>query len=266
MTDAQRIDLEARGYLALDINAGDLAHLQDAFDRAEDGLDDLPNRDDIFIRLVEHPDLFPTVHNILSDDVQLRSLTGLTLPPESPGRGWRREVAGLLGIHHSISTLCVQVLIHLDDTPEDGACLMAVPGSHRFKSDLPFPDITYIEDMPHSVQLPSKAGTGTILNGNLWQARTRNRSNVLQRLLNLTYVHCWMRHTLPELSPHAQEIIQSSPNLRQLFGLREVSGAPGYWSGQLEGYPSAAGLPDRRFASFKVVGKGTAPNTDRRSP
>ena len=72
-------------------------------------------------------------------------------------------------------------------------------------------------------------------------------------------------NTHPRVLP-PMEICFAASAGEQATSLREVSGAPGYWSGQLEGYPSAAGLPDRRFASFKVVGKGTAPNTDRRSP
>ncbi|MCZ6635142.1 MAG: phytanoyl-CoA dioxygenase family protein [bacterium] len=258
MTNTQRLEFESRGYLTLDINADDLAHLQAAFDQTEDGLDDLPNHDDRFIHLAEHPDFFPVVHHILSDDVQLRSLTGSILPPKSPGRGWHREVAGLLGVHHPISTLYLQALVHLDERPENGACFMVVPGSHRFKSDLPFPEITSVEDMPQSVAPSSKAGTVTLLHGNLWQARTQNRSDTSQRFLELAYVHCWMRHALPALSPHAEGIVQASSSLSQLFALRDLSNASGYWQGELEGQPS--GLPERKFSPLKVVGKGTVPN------
>jgi len=265
MTDQQRIDFEAQGYLILDLKHDDLTQLQAAFEHSKDFLDDLPNQDHTFIHLAEHADIFPIVHHILSDQIQLRSLTGITLPPDTLGRGWHREVAGLLGVQHALSTLCVQVFIHLDDGPKDGASLMAVPGSHRFKSDLPFPDITYIQDMPHAVALPSKSGTIAILHGNLWQAHTRNQSDTSQRLLNLTYIQCWMRHALPTLSPQAIEIIEQSPNLCQLFSVRDLSQASGYWHGQLKGYPSSSGLPNRQFAEFTVVGKGNEPNKRRKS-
>jgi ectoine hydroxylase-related dioxygenase (phytanoyl-CoA dioxygenase family) len=260
MTDQQRIDFEARGYLVININNDALAQLQTAFDQSRDHLDDLPNQDDAFISLAEHPNIFPIAHTIISDEIQLRSLTGFIRPPDSAGRGWHQEVAGLLGVHHALSTLCIQVFIHLDDAPKNGACLMAVPGSHRFKSYLPMPDITHIQDMPHAVKLPAQAGTVTILHGNLYQAHTRNQSNTSQRFLNLTYVQCWMRHALPKLSPHTVERIRESVNLCQLFAVRDLSSAPGYWSGQLENYPEATGLPNRQFSPLKVVGKGTEPN------
>lgn len=260
MTDQQRIDFEAQGYLVLNLKNSDLNTLQTAYDQAKDHLEDLPNQHEGFIHLAEHPDIFPVVYNILSDEIQLRSLTGFTTPPNSPGRGWHRETASLLGVYHALSTLSVQVVIQLDQASEKGAGFMVVPGSHRFKPDTPFPDITYIQEMPHAVALPVKAGTVAILHGNLWQARTRNQSHVSQRFLTLTYVHCWMRHTLPTLSPQAIKCIEASPNLSQLFALRDLSTASGYWSGQLEGYPPSTGLPNRPFSPLTVVGREHEPN------
>lgn len=260
MTDQQRIDFEAQGYLTLSLEDEELNALKAAFDQAGESLDDLPNQDDAFIFLAEHADIFPIVHTILSDEVQLRCIRGFVQSPDSSGRGWHREVAGLLGVDHALSTLSVQVIIQLDEAPDDGSCLMVVPGSHRFKSDLAFPDITYITDMPHAIALPKAAGTISILHGNLWQARTRNQSAVTQRFLDVTYVHCWMRHVLPKLSEQAEDVIRQSQNLCQLFAVRDVTQAAGYWSGQLEGYPEATGLPNRRFSPLKVVGRGTVPN------
>ena len=198
----------------------------------------------------------PAVHRIVGDDVQVRSLRGVKVGPQGAGRGWHREVAGMLGVHHPASTLCVQVFIPLDDAPEDGASIAAVPGSHRFKPDLPFPDITHIEEMPHHVVLRTRAGTAVILNGNLWQARTHNRSDAPRRFLEYTYIHCWMRQTLPDLSPHATEVASSSHNLAQLFGIRmDKQDAKWYWGRRVEGYPPSGGMPDRRFSALKVVGR-----------
>lgn len=265
MTEAQRIQYEAQGYIVVDevFNPDELSRVRAAFDRAEEvgGLDDLPNRDDLFIRLAEHSILFPLIHRIVGDDVQVRSLRGMRLRPGGAGRGWHREVSGILGVYHPASTLSVQTFLHLDDAPEEGACIAVVPGSHRFKSDLPFPNITYIEEMSHHVALRVKAGTAVVLNGNLWQARTRNRSGVPQRLLEYTCVHCWMRQALPDLSPHATEVASSSHNLAQLFGIRNAEmNANWYWGRRVEGDPPSTGLPERRFSELKVVGKGT-PNT-----
>lgn len=265
MTEEQRIQYEAQGYIVVDkvFDPDELSQARAAFDRIEKdgGLDDLPNRDDLFIYLAEHPILFPVVHRIIGDSVQVRSLRGMRVAPGSAGRGWHREVSGVLGVYHPASTFSVQAFLFLDDTPEAGACLTVVPGSYRFKSDLPFPDITCIEEMPHHIALRVKAGTAVVLNGNLWQARTRNRSGAPQRLLEYTYVHCWMRQALPDLSPHATGVASSSHNLAQLFGIRSAEmNANWYWGRRVEGDSPSTGLPERRFSELKVVGRGT-PNT-----
>ena len=97
MTGAQQTDYEARGYLLAGAAFGpdELHRAQAAFDRAagDGGLEDLPNRDDLFIHLAEHPALFPAVHRIIGDDVQVRSLRGVKVGPQGAGRGWHREAS-----------------------------------------------------------------------------------------------------------------------------------------------------------------------------
>jgi phytanoyl-CoA hydroxylase len=263
MTDEQQIEYEAQGYLVIDdaLGLAELDRVRNAFERAEinNGLEDLPNRDDAFIHLAEHPVVFPSVHRIVGDNVQVRSLRGLKIEPDSAGRGWHRELGSILGVHHPNSTIYTQVFFHLDNVPENGSCLAVVPGSHRFKAELPFPDITYIEEMPHHVPLRVAAGSAVVLHGNIWQARTRNRSITPQRFLEYNYIHCWMRQALPTLTPHATEVVSSTHNLSQLFGIRTTEmNANWYWGRKIEGYPSSKGLPERKFSPLSVVGKGTS--------
>jgi len=261
MTEEQRSQYEAQGYLVVEgvLDGNALSRTREAFERAErdGGLEALPNQDTLFIQLAEQPVLFPLLHRILGDDIQVRSLRGIRMPADGPGRGWHREVAGLLGVHHPLSTLCLQAFLHLDDTPESGACLAAVPGSHRFKSDLPFPAITYIEEMPHHVALRVSAGTAVVMHGNLWQARLRNSCAVPQRLLEYTYVHSWMRQALPVLSARAMEAASATHNLRQLFGIPDPEPEKNiFWGRRIAGYGSSSGVPGRPFSPLKVVGKG----------
>src|SRR5436190_1829923 len=114
MTEAQRSAYEAQGYLIVPdvLDADELQHFRKAFDRAapEDKLEDLPNQETRFIGLAEHPRLFPVIHRIMGDNLQLRSLRGLAIAQRGAGRGWRRETAGMLGVHHPLSTLCVQAV------------------------------------------------------------------------------------------------------------------------------------------------------------
>lgn len=261
MTEWQQAEYEGQGYLLVEdaLSADELDRVRCAFAEAAQAgaLEDLPNQDDCFIHLAEHPNLFPIIHRILSDDVSLRSLAAISVEPGAAGRGWHRKVAGMLGVHHAASNLCLQLFVCLDDTPPSGGCLAVVPASHRFKAEVPFPDITYIEEMPHYLPLRLKAGSAAVLHGNLWQARTSNRADVALRLLEYTYVHSWMRQALPELAPQALETITARDNLAHLFG---VAAAPSYWTGKVKGYPSSDGLPQRRYSPLSSVGKGTEPN------
>ena len=159
-----------------------------------------------------------------------------------------------MGVAHEASTLCIQVQIHLDKTPENGACTTILPGSHRFKADLPLPELDTVKAMPHAQFLDTKAGTIVLLHGNLWQARTGNGSETAQRCIQFDFVHCWMRHALPELSPEALGLISESHNLSQLFGLGEQLSVVGYWERGIEGYPASTGLPERRYTELTHVG------------
>ena len=262
MTEQQKIDYEAHGYLILEdaIDAPALDRTRQAFDAAQD-LEDLPNQNPIFIHLAEHDAFFPHVHRVIGDVVQLRSISGNRIASNDPGQAWQKGTEGMLGIHHALSTVSVEVAIHLDDVTETSACVCVVPASHRFKSELPLPALSAIEEMSHHVPLYVKAGTAILSHANIWKARAQNRRDFAQRTLVYTYNHCWMRQALPDLSPEAKDTVTSSHNLSQLFGIGpDIGNASGYWSRKVEGYPSSTGLPERKYAGLNVVGQGVKPN------
>ena len=261
MTDQQRIDFEARGYLILEkaLPGSELDEARRPFDAAPD-LSELPNHDSIFIHLSQHAGFFPHVHRIIGDVVQLRSITGSLIVPGDSGCGWHRAPASMLGVHHPLSTVGVVTVLHLDPTADDDACVAVVPGSHRFRSELSIPDVDRIEEMPHAVRLNAAPGTVLLLHANIWQARLPNATGT-RRSLTYVYNHCWMRQALPALQSDAQGAIAASHNLSQLFGIGpDLSRATGYWSRSVEGYPSSHGLPERKFSELKVVGQGVKPN------
>lgn len=264
MTEDQKINFEAQGYLILEnaLSAEELEDLRNAFDTAADGgfLGKIQNHHPQFIQLAEHSTIFPVVHGIIGDVIQLRSILGRRIEPGAYERGWQREMEGMLGVHHPLSTVGVDAVIHLDDTAT-GASLRVVPGSHRFKSEMPLPELTHINDMPHHVPLDMRAGTVVVHHANVWKAWTTNRSDNAQRLLIYSYNHCWMRQALRPLSEEFQALVTQSHNLSQLFGIGlDVNRAQGYWSREVEGYEPSIGLPERNYSDLKVVGKGVVPN------
>lgn len=266
MTPDQQAAFEGTGYLVLEdaLSESDLACLRTEFDHADSQsrLDDLPNSDDSFIRLAEHHVSFPLLHRIIGDNIQLRALRGEKSEPGEAGRGWHREVAGILGVNHAASTVLTQAFYILDDAADTGA-LWVVPGSHRFKEGLDLPQVAEIRDMPHSTAIPVRARTAVLLHGNIWQAVSQNGGSSAIRWLRYDYFHCWMRQALPELSAHAEEAASATHNLSQLFGtVIPHTAAKGYWGREIEGYPSSGGLPERRFSRLDLVGRETLLNSE----
>ncbi|MDA0840206.1 MAG: phytanoyl-CoA dioxygenase family protein [Planctomycetota bacterium] len=259
MTNEQQAEYEGPGWLLIKqcLSATELSDLRSAFEQAgENSLDDLPNSHDAFIHLAAHPNALPILHRIIGDNIQLHSLWGVRCRPGEVGIGWKREVAGILGIDHPNSNMMVQALFYLDDVSEDSGAVLAVPGSQRFKNALPIPETSRYEDMPHSVSIMPQMGDALILHGNLWQARADNRSNRSIRWLRYDYIHCWMRHALPKLSAHAEEVASKTHNLSQLFATSlPHTNSSGYWGRELEGFPRSGGLPARKFSNLCVVGR-----------
>ncbi len=193
----------------------------------------------------------------MSDDVAVRSVKGTSSESGVKGRGWHREVASMLGVNHSASNMCTQLFVLLDNCDEEGGCLSVVPVSHLFKADLPFPDITRIDEMPNHCPLRLKAGSAVILHGNIWQARMHHESESRLRRLEYAYIHCWMRQALPEFTSEARATMMSTGNLASLFG---ITPERRYWDATVTGHPSSNGLPARRYSPLSSVGKGIEPN------
>ena len=265
MTKSQQAEYESQGWLLIKQCLSDieLSDLRSAFEQVEGNvLDDLPNSHDVFIHLAAHASALPIIHRIIGDNIQLHSLEGMKCRPGEVGTGWKRNVAGILGIDHPNSNVMVQTLFYLDDISKDSGAVLAVPGSQRFKSELPIHGVSRNEDMPHSVSVTPQAGDALILHGNLWQARTANRSDRAIRWLRYDYIHCWMRHALPALSEHAEEVASQTHNLSQLFATSlPHTSASGYWGRELEGFPPSGGLPERKFSELCVVGREHQPNS-----
>lgn len=261
MTQQQRIDYEGQGFLVVEDALGpdELDSLSAEFDTAAalDALDDLPNQDNAFIHLAEHPLLFPIIHGIMSDDVAVRSVEGTAIEPGTQGSGWHREVASMLGVNHSASNMCTQLLLSLDNCGEKDGCFTVVPESHLFKADVPIPDTADIGDMPNQLPLRLKAESALILHGNIWQARMHHEGKSRLRLLEYAYIHCWMRQDLPELSSQVRATMMSTGNLASLFG---ITPERGYWDDKVTGYQASNGLPARRYSPLSSVGKGIEAN------
>jgi ectoine hydroxylase-related dioxygenase (phytanoyl-CoA dioxygenase family) len=152
--------------------------------------------DPLFLDLLDHPRVFPLVHEVLGPDVQLLDHAYYITPPGGvvKGHAWHTDVGHRIhGVYHPRSTLMVRVMYALEDVPADGGATLVLPGSHRFTADVPIPQVDVPEDMPGCVRLACRAGAAYFFNGNLLHCPGNNRSTTTRRMVLFNYGHRWMR-------------------------------------------------------------------------
>ncbi len=219
---------DAQGYVIIRgaLQGDELKRVQNAFDRAaeNDALGDVMNQDDVFVDMVDHPALLPIVRAVVGEDAQLRyGRGGLIKPNTDTGSGWHCDLSGIGGIDLPESIIMTKLFTYLETVPENGACLACVPGSHRYEMGHPLPDLANHEDMPHHVRMVAEAGDAVLMNGFTWHARFHNGSDIPRKVLEYSYIHSWMKtqYEFSNFSEHVQQLIMSSHNRRQLFGVSE---------------------------------------------
>ncbi|NKC10706.1 MAG: hypothetical protein GKR94_00425 [Gammaproteobacteria bacterium] len=215
LTDAQRIAFESNGYLILHdvLSADELAKVRAAANRAEDRwradlslpgyrewpfeeIDAIMEYDDVLFDLVEHPQVFPYVHEVLGPDVQLIDHAYYMTGRDGAlnGSAWHTDLGNRIhGIYRPRSTLMVRAIFALEDIGARSGPTLVLPGSHRYPDDFDLPQVSDPVEMPGSVALECAAGSAYIYNGNLLHAPSTNRSNVTRRVLLFNYGHRWMR-------------------------------------------------------------------------
>jgi ectoine hydroxylase-related dioxygenase (phytanoyl-CoA dioxygenase family) len=247
MTEAQRIQFEANGFLVIPdaLSPQELADVRAAADRAEatwradktrpgqrsEVLQQVQSPieyHDQLLELLWHPRVFPLVRAILGDDAQMIDNDYFITPPRTPRThaGWHHDV-GMGGIYHPRSIVMVKVFYLLSDvTPDSGGTAM-VPGSHRFPSDFRFPQVEDPKAMPGAVQMTGKAGTAYLFNGRTYHAAVNNNSDTPRRVLIYNYGHFWMKMWQgyePSKRLIDAAIASGDPVRKQLLGIGNAYG------------------------------------------
>ena len=223
-----RQEYDAQGFLYFPnaLSPDELHAVQKAFDRAADdkALADILNREEIFLKMIDHPAWFPAIREVVGEDVMLRYAKGGVISPNSgTGSGWHCDLSTIRAVDLPESIVMTKLFVYLTDVPENGACLGVVPGSHRYALGHPLPDINRHEDMPHHRKMVVKAGDAVLMNGYTWHARFPNRSDGPRKVLEQSYIHFWMKqqYEFTDFVPETQEQIFESHTLRQLLGVPE---------------------------------------------
>jgi phytanoyl-CoA hydroxylase len=213
MTDQQRIEFEANGFLTIPgaLSPTELTSVRHAADAAESKWrcePSLPGQrsdvlhqvlgpieyDDRLLALLWHPVVFPLVRSILGDDVSMIDNDYFITPPKTKKTHahWHHDV-GLRGVYHPRSILMVKVFYLLTDVNADSGGTAMVPGSHRFPMDFKFPTVEDPAQMPGAIQMTGKAGTAYLFNGRTYHCAVNNNSDHPRRVLIYNYGHFWMK-------------------------------------------------------------------------
>jgi phytanoyl-CoA hydroxylase len=161
-------------------------------------IDLLVQHDDLFQRLVLHPNMVGVVQGILGPDIKLYRNTLLLKPPEvGSQKGWHQDSP-----YWPIEpmNLCSCWLPLDDATPENG-CMVVLPGWHK-RGPLPHVSVTddYVIaeeqfDPSARVAVPMRAGSGLFFHSLLPHYTGPNRSSRWRRAIAITYMSAESRYT-----------------------------------------------------------------------
>ncbi len=213
MTDEQKITFEAQGFLTIPnaLSSEELRNVREAAERAyRKWISDpsLPGGrgetleqvqcpieyDDVLLRLLWHPNVFPLVRHAVGDDVMMIDNDMFVTPPNTKHTHahWHHDV-GMPGVYHPMSVMMVKVFFLLTDVNENSGGTAMVPGSHRFPEGFQFPTVEDPRAMPAAVQMTGKAGAAYMFNGRIYHCAVKNESDAPRKVLIYNYGHFWMK-------------------------------------------------------------------------
>ena len=211
---------------------------------------DAIGKDDAFLELLDLPQTFMRVVDILGWHIQLYHSHLIVTPPlpaghqpRHPRLGWHQD-SGRLNLElegEPRPRVSLKVGFFFSDASmPDRGNFHVVPGSHRRnRLDLPADDRV---EHPRAKPVCVGAGDAVFFDRRLWHAAGHNRSRVTRQVLFLGYSYRWLRprddmtvaHYLPDADPIRRQLLGESP-----------TGGFGYTSPSAEDVPLKAWLIER---------------------
>lgn len=242
--DEIKLQYECQGFVHLPgvLDASTVARLKKAFDataaayddtwkaevkvgRADKRYCDLPNildSDDVFVDIVDLPNIVPVLISLVGPDVQLNHTHARLFPPgETFTAPWHSDLKEVIGIDLAHSTsFFLKIHYFFEDLRPDQGCLAFIPGSHRYPPDFPRPSVADLERTAVAVKIVPKAGDLVIFNTHLLHMALDNDSPLVRKSLIYAFSHFWVKHygnAVPSnLEKHATTRLR-----KQLFGVEE---------------------------------------------
>lgn len=170
-----------------------------ALGRADPRYCDIPNildYDDVFVDIIDLPDMVPVLLTLVGSDVQLNHTHARLFPPGKTFTApWHSDLANVLGIDlaHSPSFF-MKIHYFFEDLRPDQGCLAFLPGSHRFPPDFPRPKVDIANGSGLVTKVVPQAGDVVIFNTHLLHMALDNDSPLVRKSLIYAYSHFWVKH------------------------------------------------------------------------
>lgn len=219
---------------------------------------DALGKDDAFLELLDLPQTFMKVVDILGWHIQLYHSHLIVTPPLPEGYqpkqrhlGWHQD-SGRLNLElegEPRPRVSLKIGFFFTSTLEaDRGNFHVVPGSHR-RNRLDMPADSAL-DHPDALPVRVAAGDAVFFDRRLWHAAGLNRSTATRKVLFLGYSYRWLRprddmtvaHYLDGADPIRRQLLGESPN-----------GGFGYTS------PAAADVPLKSWLAERLGAEAVAP-------
>jgi phytanoyl-CoA hydroxylase len=173
-----------------------------------------------FIDLVDLPQLFPLLVELIGEDIQLNhTMARLFYPGPTFTSPFHSDLTKVLGVsHENTPTFLVKVHYYLDDLAQDQGCLAFIPGSHRYPASKPNPKNLNPENEDLVVKIVPRAGDAIIFNTHVLHMALDNTNANVRRSLIYAYSHFWLKNYSSGV-PRDVERFASNTQRKQLFGV-----------------------------------------------
>jgi ectoine hydroxylase-related dioxygenase (phytanoyl-CoA dioxygenase family) len=192
---AEKESLDRLGYVVLPdvIDAGWLARIRTAFERAADGersgtrhAGDLIQKDEAFEVVLTHPKILAAVYHVLRRSFKVLALGGRDPLPGYGQQGLHTDWYPRTSPSEPFSVATALWL--LDDFIENNGATRLIPGSHLWLKPLPKPMKQPDAKHPDQRTVIAKAGSALVFNGHLWHGGSRNESKRPRRVIQCQFV------------------------------------------------------------------------------
>jgi ectoine hydroxylase-related dioxygenase (phytanoyl-CoA dioxygenase family) len=176
-------------------------------------------KDPLFLEIVDHPSVLPILQQLVGEAPILIDNDAELTPRHNQRKTWHRGVGthGYCVEDGRFHCTMVKCIWYLSDVGRDENPTRILPGSHKSRIAVPFPDGDRAADLPGQVELAVRAGTVLIFSEACLHAGNVNRSDKTRVNMYFNYGPSWVQ-PWEGYRPSERLVQEASGIRRQLLG------------------------------------------------